>query len=224
MADELSAMLALYASRVELRHAPLNDRVVEGGSYVLTSHETTVALQNSFDAQADLADNAAFRCILRAAPHGLKLSDCHFCNFGVQLTESTTDLSSLQSISSPQMSAATEYGQEAPLLQSTAVSANVVFINIDWKASRHNRTLEANMRLLGKTIAGIVRNMNPTMICMCEVGEASKPLPEEQMQQVADQSMQAWKEAATEHFELRSMFEVGAPYMTIYKDGPIRCS
>ena len=44
--------------------------------------------------------------------------------------------------------------------------------------------------------------------------------------------MHAWKEAATEHFkgaatehfELRSMFQVGAPYMTIYKDGAIQCS
>ena len=62
---------------------------------------------------------------------------------------------------------------------------------------------------------------------MCEVGEATIPLTEEQMQQVSNQSMRAWKEAATEHFrgaatehfELRSMFQVGAPYMTIYKDG-----
>jgi len=31
----------------------------------------------------------------------------------------------------PQMTAATEHGQEVLLLQSTAMSANVVFINID---------------------------------------------------------------------------------------------
>ena len=36
--------------------------------------------------------------------------------------------------------------------------------------------------------------------------------------------MHAWKRAATEHVELRSMFEVGAPYMTVYIDGPIKCS
>ena len=66
--------------------------------------------------------------------------------------------------------------------------------------------------------------MNPTMICMCEVGAAACSLTEEQMQQVSDQSMRAWKGAATEHFELRSMFQVGAPFMTIYKDGAIQCS
>ena len=124
----------------------------------------------------------------------------------------------------PQMTAATGHSQEVLPLQSTAMSANVVFINIDWKASRHNKTPKANMRLLGKTIAGVVRNMNPTMICMCEVGNATAPLTEEQMQQVADQSMLAWKEAAAEHFELRSMFQVGAPYMMIHTDGPIQCS
>ena len=78
------------------------------------------------------------------------------------------------------------------------------------------------MKTLGNTISNVVREMNPTVICMCEVGGEKSPLTEEEMQQVADQSIHAWKEAATEHFELRSMFEVGAPYMTIYKDGPIQ--
>ena len=117
--------------------------------------------------------------------------------------------------------AATEYSPEVLLLQSTALSANVVFINIDWKASRHNaKAVKSDMQTVANTITGVVRNMNPAMICMCEVGLATIPLTEEQMQQVADQSMHAWKEAATEHFELRSMFQVGAPYMTIYRDGP----
>ena len=34
---------------------------------------------------------AAFRCMLNAAVHGLYLSDCHFFNFGVQLTENATE-------------------------------------------------------------------------------------------------------------------------------------
>ena len=125
-------------------------------------------------------------------------------------------------------SAATELtggrSQGVLLLQSTAMSANVVFINIDWKASRHQGTLAANMKILGKTITNVVHKMNPTMMCMCEVGEATIPLTEKHMQEVESQCMHAWKEAATAHFELRSMFQVGAPYMTIYKDGPIQCS
>ena len=34
---------------------------------------------------------AAFCCILKAARHGLYLSDCHFHNFGVQLTDNSTE-------------------------------------------------------------------------------------------------------------------------------------
>ena len=56
------------------------------------------------------------------------------------------------------------------------MSANVVFINIDWKVGRMNNTLIRNMKLLAKTIAGVVRNMNPSMICMCEVGGTEHPL------------------------------------------------
>ena len=80
------------------------------------------------------------------------------------------------------------------------------------------------MKLLGLTIAGVVRNMKPAMVCMCEVGAASILLTKEQMQQVADRSMQAWRDAATEHVQLHCMFEVGAPYVTIYIDGPVQCS
>ena len=104
------------------------------------------------------------------------------------------------------------------------MSANVVFINIDWKSSRMHARLQANMRILAKTIAGVVRAMNPSIICMSEVGETKHPLSEEQMQQVATRSMSAWQDAATEHIQLRSMFTTGSPYMTIYIDGPIQCS
>ena len=122
------------------------------------------------------------------------------------------------------MAAATEHGKEALLLQSTVMSANVVFINIDWKKSRHNKgTLAKNMRTLGKTIAGVVRNMKPAMICMREVGEAPVPLTEEQMQQVADQTTDAWRDAATEHVGLHCTFQIGAPYMTVYNVNQVQC-
>ena len=80
------------------------------------------------------------------------------------------------------------------------------------------------MDALAKTIKGVVSNMQPTMICMCEVGENTNPLSQRQMQQVADVVMRVWSDAATEHTQLRSMFTAGAPYATVYKDGPIRCS
>ena len=107
----------------------------------------------------------------------------------------------------------------------TAMSANLVFINIDWKKSRHQnqKALRRNMKILGNTITNVVQEMNPTAICMCEVGTEKIPLTEEEMQQVAHQGIHAWKETRTEEVEIRSMFEVGAPYMTIYKEGPIQC-
>ena len=64
----------------------------------------------------------------------------------------------------------------------TEMSANVVFINIDWKESRMHNTLDRNMNRLATMIADVVRNMNPTMICMCEVGETKNPLSQQQME------------------------------------------
>ena len=71
-----------------------------------------------------------------------------------------------------------------------AMSPNVVFINIDWAGERHQR-LKANMIRVHNTIANVVREMDPAMICMCEVGVAKFPLTEEQMKEVADQSIMA---------------------------------
>ena len=118
----------------------------------------------------------------------------------------------------PQLTAATGH--------SPCTSARVVFINIDWKASRHSsaKALKRNMQTLGQTIGGVVRNMRPTMICMCEVGEATRALSSKEMKQVADRCMLSWQDAATEHFQLQSMYDVGAPFMTIYQQGPIQCS
>ena len=74
--------------------------------------------------------------------------------------------------------------------QSTAMSANLVFINIDWKNRHQNqKALDRNMNTLENTISNVVHEMNPTAICMCEVGLEKSPLTEEQMQQVADQSI-----------------------------------
>ena len=83
-----------------------------------------------------------------------------------------------------QVTAATEHSR-------LAATANVVFINIDWKSSRMRNQLNTNMKLLANTIAGVVYNMNPTMICMCEVGETRNPLSEEQMLQVVDEVINA---------------------------------
>ena len=57
-----------------------------------------------------------------------------------------------------------------------------------------------------KTIAGVAFHMNPTMICMCEVGDTKNQWSEQQMLQVVDEIISAWKHAATEDIKLRHMF------------------
>ena len=112
------------------------------------------------------------------------------------------------------------------LLQSISSTVNVVFINIDWKKTRHiNATaLSRNMKKLRTTIRDVVGKMKPAMICLSEVGEASNLLAKEHMQQVAETTKQSWREAATEHGELCSMFEVSGPYMTVYDGSKVQCS
>ena len=115
---------------------------------------------------------------------------------------------------------------EAPLLQSTAMRANVVFINIDWKDARHSnlRTTKKNLRILGDTIEDVVLKMKPAMICMTEVGVFSQPLTGPHMEQVRDQVLETWRSAANGNARLRSMFKVGEPYMTVYDENQVHCS
>ena len=88
--------------------------------------------------------------------------------------------------------AAAEHGQQPPLLQSTtAMSGNVVFVNIDWKEAMMHRRLHANMKKVATTITDVMQKMNPRVLCMVEVGLAGHPLSEAQMQQVADVAMRA---------------------------------
>ena len=109
-------------------------------------------------------------------------------------------------------------------LHSTEMFVNIVCMNISWSASRMGRRLEHNMTVLEKTITGIVRDVNHTMICLCEVGDETSPVCEALMQQLETAIMHSWTEAATEHIQLRNMFTTGSPYMTIYMTGFIECS
>ena len=67
------------------------------------------------------------------------------------------------------------------------MSVNVIFVNIDWKKARHNtkNSIRQNLNIVHNTIAGIVQNMIPAVLCMCEVGTASDLLIEAHMQEIA---------------------------------------
>ena len=106
------------------------------------------------------------------------------------------------------------------------MAVNVVFVNIDWKRARHNtsRSTGRNMQILHDTIAGIVREMEPAMLCMCEVGEASNLLSQAHMQQISDKIQKAWQSAATQNVRLEFLFTINAPYMTAYNPLQVKCT
>ena len=110
------------------------------------------------------------------------------------------------------------------LLQRTEMSIHVVFVNIDWNESRRYRQPNRNLRFLKSTITDIVQRMNPTVICMCEVGEANIPLSDWQMEHLAECVISAWNDAVTEHVKLCIMCTTGYPYMTIYNGGVVQCT
>ena len=121
-------------------------------------------------------------------------------------------------------SAATEHDTE-PLLQSTAV-ANIIFVNIDWKRSRHaNPTCtRRNLKVLADTTSSIVTNMKPAVICCCEVGSAMSPMTREEMSVMAQAMREAWEGAATEHPAISALFEDDAPYLTIWDANLCKCT
>ena len=120
--------------------------------------------------------------------------------------------------------AATDRGT-VPLLQST-VGANIIFINIDWKRSRHAnpRATQRNLSLLANTTSSIVTNMKPAVICCCEAGTMMSPMTREQMSAMAHAMRKAWEKAATEHPAISFLLEDDAPYLTIWDDNRCKCT
>mgnify|MGYP000288006347 CR=1 FL=1 len=112
-----------------------------------------------------------------------------------------------------------------PLLQSTA-DTNIIFVNIDWKRSRHDNegSTRRNMTALADTISSIVTSMKPAVICCCEVGEAMNPMTKELMSAVADTIRTEWEASATEHPAISFLFEEGAPYLTIWHGNQCQCT
>ena len=108
-------------------------------------------------------------------------------------------------------SAATEHDTEQ-LSQSTTI-ANIIFINIDWKMSRHINPActDKNLGILAKTTSSIVTNMKPAVICCCEVGTAMSPMTVEEMSVMMQAMREAWEEAATEHPAISFHLRYGMP-------------
>ena len=124
---------------------------------------------------------------------------------------------------------------------------NVVFVNIDWKATRHDTkdSRARNKKKLQDTIGSIVANMHPDILCMCEVGEAGSLMTEEPLEEVRKWCLEQWKRTATgregagwrsleyksaqawkeaqDNLSLSVLYEKEAPYMTIYDSQKCTC-
>ena len=101
--------------------------------------------------------------------------------------------------------AATEHDTER-LIQSVA---NIIFVNIDWKRSRHETEVSTarNLKQLAATTTNIVKNMQPAVICCCEAGHPMDPMSREQMDAMKESMRAAWEVAATEHPDIHLIFE-----------------
>ena len=143
--------------------------------------------------------------------------------FSFRFTNYSTSNAMSSAWSALTSSAATEHGT-GPLLQSTA-GANIIFINIDWKRSRHaNPASTKKLKVLANTTSSIVTNMKPAVICCCEAGTAMSPMTMEQVSAMAHAMRKAWEEAATERPAISFLFEEDAPYLTIWDDNRCKCT
>ena len=107
----------------------------------------------------------------------------------------------------------------------------IVFVNIDWKKSRH-ATVGAerrNLEVLKATVTSIVTEMNPALICFSEFGEVGHPLPDEVIPRLQDAIENAWREAAlaTEQGwaseRLAFAHPPGEPYLSAWLPERIDC-
>ena len=100
----------------------------------------------------------------------------------------------------------------------------VVFVNIDWKASRHNTVDSANrnMKRLKTTVRSIIKTHKPVVICFCEVGESSNPLSLDQMSTVSKAIEDTWHELL-QSTQLQRSFEQGYPYLTVWDSSRVDC-
>jgi hypothetical protein len=100
----------------------------------------------------------------------------------------------------------------------------VVFVNIDWNASRHNTeaSTQKNMKTLKATVCSIIMTHEPVAICFCEVGESANPLTLRQISAVSQVIEDTWRELL-QSAQLQSSFEQGYPYLTVWDSSRVHC-
>ena len=107
----------------------------------------------------------------------------------------------------------------------------IVFVNIDWKKSRHATDVaeRRNLELLKRTVTSIVTEMKPSLICFCEFGEVGHPLPDNVIPCLQDAIESAWREAALATEQglasegLAFAHPSGEPYLSAWRPERIEC-
>ena len=101
--------------------------------------------------------------------------------------------------------------------------STVVFVNIDWKASRHktDRADKKNMSVLENTVRSIVETYEPVVICFCEVGEEANPLTLGQMVAVSELIEGTWHDLL-QSTQLQRSFTEGYTYLTVWDASKIQ--
>ena len=107
----------------------------------------------------------------------------------------------------------------------------IVFVNIDWKKSRHTTdgAERRNLEILKATVTSIVTEMNPALICLCEFGEVGHPLPDDVIPRLQDAIESAWQEAALATEQglasegLAFAHPSGEPYLSVWRPERIEC-
>ena len=80
------------------------------------------------------------------------------------------------------------------------------------------KAAKRNLRILKNTVSSIVREMNPAVLCFCEVGTATQSLTELVMRTLTGVVKTTWSAAATEHGDpdIQFHYAVGSPYVTAW--------
>ena len=131
--------------------------------------------------------------------------------------------------------------------QRSKTCLHIVYVNIDWKDSRHNtdESTSRNKTRLQETIFSIVAHMQADILCMCEVGLPCQPMSDEHMKSMSVWCEESWKRAATSRafhgiqsaeykgaaawqaaqgsVRLEAVFTTNEPYMTIYNMDTCTC-
>ncbi len=98
-------------------------------------------------------------------------------------------------------------------------SLAVTFVNIDWKATRHNTpaAVNRNVPLLRTTVRSIVNIQRPAVICFCEVGGIGPrlSLTSAQMDVLVEAIVGAWQEQL-QSARLQHNYTQGQPYLTVW--------